>query len=704
MTVETAYSETTLQGNDSTDTFDFDFKVLEAEHLVVERRLIATGLVAHTYSASEYVLTGLGDDTGSVQLNAGALSSDYELVIRREVPILQPLEIFNQGGFYPETVEEQLDLTTMQLQQINAILGRTFRLAPGETAQELVAAGGRADSVIGFDENGAFELKAAATFRGPTGATGASDGGAYLMIRDYYDEADGDNWQPACQLAVDAAIAAGVSRVLHDGSDIEWWEQIIPSGSPVVDATFYNTYSNLLIPACDYLDIDFCGATITIKDEAGGTRWPSAQLVFDDGHGSQWFGGGIRAGGNWGWLRIANVEITGGFGGDNTSNADAQLWDKGIDTSGYGPYTFGKLILENVTLRDFAGEVTYIGNGDEFFTTNCHFYNGGQSSFNPAGIMKGWHVNLRAGLSNVPVELIGGKGHTFVGGLFYSGGSNGCAFIGGPDPAFGSPYNELVRRTDAPPPLVEFIGTRFESSGQIILGAFHIGSMTTVDSAIHQIFYANVPNIQDCVLDITAILDRGGNNFQHYTITGSNNPAYKYKNIHVRISAQRTAYAVSLGHSADAIVAIGDGLCDRTSVSFLIEGEAQRAWALNAIPATANFEVPLMVVGQHFRPLAANILAVTADAAVDFYQDEFRLEPDADHTLTMGATWLYAHGQMLRYGYSGAVSHVVTFQKNGTGFMLGADRTIRRKGEYLEVKYDAYAGKWTELAFLDQGV
>ncbi len=126
MTVETTNNVTVMRGNGVADTFSFDFKVLDADHLVVQRREYSTGDILHTYAASEYTLLGVGDDSGSIELDDGALDDDYEIVISRVVPLTQELDIVNQGGFYPETVEEQLDITVMGLQQIAEITDRAF--------------------------------------------------------------------------------------------------------------------------------------------------------------------------------------------------------------------------------------------------------------------------------------------------------------------------------------------------------------------------------------------------------------------------------------------------------------------------------------------------------------------------------------------------------------------------------------------------
>lgn len=153
MTVSTTTREVVLETTGATTEFPFNFRVLDADHLTVQRRVVSTGLVDKTYTASEYSLTGVGTDSGSVTISP-ALASGYEIVITRTVDYKQELDIVNQGGFYPESVEEQLDLLVMQVQQLAAAVGRSIVVAPGSSLDELGPADIRANQYLLFDANG----------------------------------------------------------------------------------------------------------------------------------------------------------------------------------------------------------------------------------------------------------------------------------------------------------------------------------------------------------------------------------------------------------------------------------------------------------------------------------------------------------------------------------------------------------------------
>lgn len=125
MTVSTTNNNVVYRGNGAATQFAVPFKVLDVDHLVVQRRVYATGALDHTYIGTEFTYSGLGGSSGTLTLNSPALSSTYEIVINRIVPYTQELDIVNAGGFYPETVEEQLDLIVMSTQQLADLVGRT---------------------------------------------------------------------------------------------------------------------------------------------------------------------------------------------------------------------------------------------------------------------------------------------------------------------------------------------------------------------------------------------------------------------------------------------------------------------------------------------------------------------------------------------------------------------------------------------------
>lgn len=181
MTVLTSTNSVVYRGNGSATQFAVPFKVLDEDHLRVRRRVYTTGVMEYTYVGTDYSYTGLGAESGTLTLAGTALSDTYELVIERIVPYTQNLDIVNAGGFYPETVEEQLDLMTMGIQQIAELAERGIVVPIGETGVELPAAEDRAGGFLGFDAEGDVAVLSGTGADSAFRTDAAASGGAALL-------------------------------------------------------------------------------------------------------------------------------------------------------------------------------------------------------------------------------------------------------------------------------------------------------------------------------------------------------------------------------------------------------------------------------------------------------------------------------------------------------------------------------------------
>lgn len=192
MTVSTSTSSVVYRGNGATTDFAVPFKVLDEGHLVVTRRVFATGATDYTYIGTDFSYVGIGDDAGTLTLDGDALISDYELVIERIVPYTQDLDIVNAGGFYPETVEEELDLIVMGVQQIAGLAGRAIVVPVGDTPLDYADfvttvkgdPGGNVMSVGLFSVLGGLTIPVGTDRVATSGASVAGDGGDADYIRD----------------------------------------------------------------------------------------------------------------------------------------------------------------------------------------------------------------------------------------------------------------------------------------------------------------------------------------------------------------------------------------------------------------------------------------------------------------------------------------------------------------------------------------
>lgn len=152
MTVQSATRQVTYTGNGAAINFIFSFIVKKNEHLTVT--LYDSTLKTYTtISSTNYKVTGGSGSTGYVTYRPGGvpLSSRYKLILARNVPYTQDLDIYNQDGFYPETVEDQLDLIVMQIQQLKDRLSQLVNVPIDEASITIPPRDLRKDKYFGFD-------------------------------------------------------------------------------------------------------------------------------------------------------------------------------------------------------------------------------------------------------------------------------------------------------------------------------------------------------------------------------------------------------------------------------------------------------------------------------------------------------------------------------------------------------------------------
>lgn len=138
-------------GNGSTTIFNYEFRILDAEHLQVIKTLSSGHEITLTLG-TDYTVSGVGNpDGGQVTLSV-APSAGEKLTILRSVPFVQETDLENQGPYYAETVEDAFDLATMRDQQLREQLSRTLRIpASSQTGSSLELPAPEASNVIGWN-------------------------------------------------------------------------------------------------------------------------------------------------------------------------------------------------------------------------------------------------------------------------------------------------------------------------------------------------------------------------------------------------------------------------------------------------------------------------------------------------------------------------------------------------------------------------
>jgi hypothetical protein len=93
---------------------------------------LAEGTGTSNYSVSVATYPGEGSITYPAS-GVGKLATGEKLVIKRKLDLLQPIDLENQGGYFPDTLEQGLDRPTMILIQQQEEIDRSLKVPIGST-------------------------------------------------------------------------------------------------------------------------------------------------------------------------------------------------------------------------------------------------------------------------------------------------------------------------------------------------------------------------------------------------------------------------------------------------------------------------------------------------------------------------------------------------------------------------------------------
>jgi hypothetical protein len=160
MTISTEIREAgPFTGNGITTLFPFAFKVFEPTDLLVVTVDNSTGVETTLVYGTDYsVSLNLDQNSnagGNITLTT-ALATGYNMVITTDIEILQPVDLTNQGGFYPSVINTALDRLTILSQQLSEAVNRSlvYPVSDPVTGSTLPAISQRAGVVLTFNEAG----------------------------------------------------------------------------------------------------------------------------------------------------------------------------------------------------------------------------------------------------------------------------------------------------------------------------------------------------------------------------------------------------------------------------------------------------------------------------------------------------------------------------------------------------------------------
>jgi len=176
MTISTTTNRTATAGDGSAVAFTFPYLFFADDDLTVILKVDSTGVETTKTITTHYTVTGAGVVAGgTVTMNTPPASGET-LVILREEQFTQGLDLVENDPFPSDSVEQQLDILTMLLQQLNERVGRTLYIPVSDASGASTALPAPDTSkVLAWDATGlALENVATTAFTGPTGATGAT--------------------------------------------------------------------------------------------------------------------------------------------------------------------------------------------------------------------------------------------------------------------------------------------------------------------------------------------------------------------------------------------------------------------------------------------------------------------------------------------------------------------------------------------------
>lgn len=169
MTISSPTRFITHNGNDAATVFTFPFKVFATSELVVKLQNDLTGVQTLQVLGTDYtaVLSAAPNSNpgGSITFILTAPATGNTVIITSDIALEQPTNLSNQGGFYPDVINNSLDRATIQIQQVANLSTRALVIPITDTGinTELPNATERALKYLIFDGNGNPDL---ATFSG----------------------------------------------------------------------------------------------------------------------------------------------------------------------------------------------------------------------------------------------------------------------------------------------------------------------------------------------------------------------------------------------------------------------------------------------------------------------------------------------------------------------------------------------------------
>ena len=233
MTVSSTTTKVSYSGNGSTTVFAYTFKIFAAAEITVIIRS-STGTETVKNLTTDYSLSNIGVDGGGNVTFGSAPASGDTVVLIRNTPNTQTLDLVENDPFLSSSFEDTLDKITHQLIEQQEEIDRSIKVSRTNsiTSSEFTTnASDRASKVLGFDSSGEQSVTTElGTFKGNWAASTS------YVIRDLVKDTSTGNI-----FFVNTAHTSSGSEPLTSNANSAKYSLIVDASSATTQATNAST-------------------------------------------------------------------------------------------------------------------------------------------------------------------------------------------------------------------------------------------------------------------------------------------------------------------------------------------------------------------------------------------------------------------------------------------------------------------------------
>ena len=233
MTVSSTTTKVSYAGNGSTTAFAYTFKIFAAAEITVIIRS-STGVETVKSLTTHYTLSNIGVDGGGNVTFGSAPASGETVVLIRNTPNTQTLDLVENDPFLSSSFEDTLDKITHQLIEQQEEIDRSIKVSRTNsiTSSEFTTnASDRASKVLGFDSSGELSVTTElGTFKGDWAASTS------YVIRDLVKDTSTGNI-----FFVNTAHTSSGSEPLTSNANSAKYSLIVDASSATTQATNAST-------------------------------------------------------------------------------------------------------------------------------------------------------------------------------------------------------------------------------------------------------------------------------------------------------------------------------------------------------------------------------------------------------------------------------------------------------------------------------